>query len=295
MENALRPYMTAGIAVLGAGAIAVTPVAPTLPDIQMPSVQLTGTISDLLDDIGVGGLSGVPDVYVNLVDTAFNNVSDIGAEWLAHPFPVLGAILNNQIETLSGIVASPSQIFDAPADMVENFGNIVGALGGTNFEDMLLGPLASAWESLGFGNGTAPASLADVVALPGTFINAFFYGGGDNWPGLLTSVTNATGAPGLIDGLLNYLPQRVAEALSGGGLPGLDGIFTGLSGLPDALANGTLGSLDFSSFVAGLEAVPGHLLEGIQGLGTNIGELLSNLPLVGDGFAWLIGAIMAMF
>lgn len=299
MENALVPYMTAGIAVLGAGAIAVTPIAPALPDIQIPSVQLTGTISDLLDDIGIGGFSSALDVYPNLIGTAFDNVTDIGAEWLAHPFPILGAVLSNQVETLLGIAGHPSEIFAVPAGMVENLGHVVGRLGGfvggTGFQDMMLGPLASAWESLGLGGGIAPTSLADVVALPSTFLNAFLNGGDHGWPGLLTSATSAMGAPGVIDGLLNFVPQNVAEALSGGGLPGLDDVFSGLSGLPDALANGTLGSLDFSSFVAGLQAVPGHLLDGIQHLGTNIGDLLGNLPLVGDAFNWLIAAIMAVF
>jgi hypothetical protein len=46
MELALRPCVTAGVALAGAALIAVTPVArPPLPDVQVPAVQLTASTS----------------------------------------------------------------------------------------------------------------------------------------------------------------------------------------------------------------------------------------------------------
>jgi hypothetical protein len=63
MQLALRPYATAGVAVLGAGLIYVTPV--TAPHIEQRAVDLTAaeTLSDLVGPIdavvsGLGGLSG---------------------------------------------------------------------------------------------------------------------------------------------------------------------------------------------------------------------------------------------
>lgn len=54
MYQPLRPYATAGVAIVGAGMIAVTPVAAplsALSDIQSPSVQLTaGGFADLLSE-----------------------------------------------------------------------------------------------------------------------------------------------------------------------------------------------------------------------------------------------------
>lgn len=49
MQRTLRPYVTAGVALVGAGAIAVTPVAapPALPDVHASAVQLSAAASDL--------------------------------------------------------------------------------------------------------------------------------------------------------------------------------------------------------------------------------------------------------
>jgi hypothetical protein len=51
VQQALRPYATAGVAIVGASLIAVTPMAPRLPDIQTRDVALTAgedTLSDIL-------------------------------------------------------------------------------------------------------------------------------------------------------------------------------------------------------------------------------------------------------
>ena len=60
MHTAVRPWVTTGVAIVGAGVIAVSPVAPLprvhVPEIHapavqvaMPEVQLTATFADLLD------------------------------------------------------------------------------------------------------------------------------------------------------------------------------------------------------------------------------------------------------
>ncbi len=50
MQYALRPYATAGVALVGASIIAVTPVAAPLPELQARSVKLVDAWSDLLTD-----------------------------------------------------------------------------------------------------------------------------------------------------------------------------------------------------------------------------------------------------
>ena len=46
MQQALRPYATAGVALVGAGLIAITPMAPRLPD--------TFTVQDIKLGLGRG-------------------------------------------------------------------------------------------------------------------------------------------------------------------------------------------------------------------------------------------------
>ena len=50
MQQALRPYVTAGIALVGASMIAVTPVAAPPPMSQVRPVQLVDAWSDLFTD-----------------------------------------------------------------------------------------------------------------------------------------------------------------------------------------------------------------------------------------------------
>ena len=48
MQQALRPYATAGIALVGASMIAVTPLAVPPPKVQVRPVQLVDAWSDLV-------------------------------------------------------------------------------------------------------------------------------------------------------------------------------------------------------------------------------------------------------
>ncbi|MEB3070481.1 outer membrane porin GjpA [[Mycobacterium] vasticus] len=48
----LRPYATAGVALVGAGLVAVTPLdtpLPALPEVQSPAVSLTGAVQDVIN------------------------------------------------------------------------------------------------------------------------------------------------------------------------------------------------------------------------------------------------------
>jgi hypothetical protein len=87
MHNALRPYATAGVALVGASMIAVTPVAAPLPEIQTRPVQLVDAWSTLLTD-----------TTANLDSIASNaNLSDISSVFsalLTNPLGVIGALTN---------------------------------------------------------------------------------------------------------------------------------------------------------------------------------------------------------
>jgi hypothetical protein len=43
MELAARPWITAGVALVGAGVVIVTPVKAAVPDIEVAAVQLTSS------------------------------------------------------------------------------------------------------------------------------------------------------------------------------------------------------------------------------------------------------------
>jgi hypothetical protein len=86
MQMALRPYVTAGIALVGASVIAVAPIAPH-PDLHLPTVQLSAAIDNPIA------------VFTPVVDAAGMWLTNTIQSEIANPFPILHQILTNQITT----------------------------------------------------------------------------------------------------------------------------------------------------------------------------------------------------
>lgn len=91
MELRLRPYAAAGVAVVGASAIALAPVAPPLPDdikIANPAVSLSATIDPITP-------------WAQLLEDAGENVAALVDDWAEAPFPVLQQVIVNQLTYLN--------------------------------------------------------------------------------------------------------------------------------------------------------------------------------------------------
>ncbi|WP_237569388.1 hypothetical protein [Mycolicibacterium lacusdiani] len=86
MQMALRPYVTAGIALVGASVIAVAPIAPH-PDVQLPAVQLSAAIDNPIE------------VFTPVVNAAGAWLTNTIRSEIANPFPILHQIVTNQITT----------------------------------------------------------------------------------------------------------------------------------------------------------------------------------------------------
>lgn len=86
MHLALRPYVTTGIALVGASAIAITPVAPPLPDVKAasPAVQLAAAVDPVAR-------------WQAVFDTAETNLTNLVDAWSEVPAPVLQQVIANQI------------------------------------------------------------------------------------------------------------------------------------------------------------------------------------------------------
>ncbi|MFC7676541.1 hypothetical protein ACFQWH_25900 [Mycolicibacterium sp. GCM10028919] len=86
MQMALRPYVTAGIALVGASVIAVAPIAPH-PDVHLPAVQLSAAIDNPIQ------------VFTPVVNAAGTWLTNTVRSEIANPFPILQQIVTNQITT----------------------------------------------------------------------------------------------------------------------------------------------------------------------------------------------------
>ncbi|MGH3676454.1 MAG: hypothetical protein ACRDU5_12090, partial [Mycobacterium sp.] len=94
MHAALRPYTTAGVALVGASVIAVSPVAPPLPDVQEATTRVVSNAQVALSAID-NPLAVFGPVFDQL--TAFIEAS-VGSE-IDNPARILTQLLTNQFGT----------------------------------------------------------------------------------------------------------------------------------------------------------------------------------------------------
>jgi hypothetical protein len=110
MRNALRPYMTAGVAVVGASALAVAPVIATPPDVKIVNPAAVQTASPL-------------DTYVDTVKEALENLEALLGSALALPAPT-GWTLELALDSL---FSDPSGNVDLFVDDLEALGPLAGS------------------------------------------------------------------------------------------------------------------------------------------------------------------------
>lgn len=91
MQVAAHPYLAAGVALIGASAIAISPVAPPMPDITVPAVSSA--------EVSLSAATDPIQAYVQLVTNTFTNVSTLIGQELADPAPILRQVIDNQIAT----------------------------------------------------------------------------------------------------------------------------------------------------------------------------------------------------
>ncbi len=108
MQHALRPYASAGVAVVGAGLIALTPVGPASLDIQARAVRLSSVGSAL--DVGVSlDDQAFPIVTPDqLISDTTTNLEALEAQIAADPTPILTQVLANQ-EVYAGELSTAAQ------------------------------------------------------------------------------------------------------------------------------------------------------------------------------------------
>ena len=98
MQHAVRSSLTTGVALIGAGVIAVSPVThQPLPDLHLPAfhasaVQLTAQVNPITQ-------------WGQIITEALQNTKGLVTEVIADPAPVLGQVVRNQIASAVAVGA----------------------------------------------------------------------------------------------------------------------------------------------------------------------------------------------
>lgn len=115
MQISVRPYLTSGVAVVGATVVAMSPISPVVPSdaaaapvaVARP-VQLAASVNPVT-------------AYLELIENTVNNVAGLGQSILANPAPILQQVITNQLTNAGALLAGLETL---GADLVENLQTI---------------------------------------------------------------------------------------------------------------------------------------------------------------------------
>jgi hypothetical protein len=188
MHAPVRPFVTTGVALVGASVIAATPIAPPPTAnirIAAPAVQLTAVESPF-------------EFYPMVVQATLENAGILAQRYLAQPFPIIQAILGNE-------VIAPTDIFTALGWV--GYSAVSWAVAGA------LSALHSAWEIVNAVVTLNPIDfISAVLNVPARIVDGVLNGYTINLGPVTGDVT------GLLFGLtgsLIQLDQAIGAAISG--------------------------------------------------------------------------------
>ncbi|ODR26516.1 hypothetical protein [Mycolicibacterium porcinum] len=166
MQLAARPYLAAGVSLLGAGAIAISPVAPPMPDITVPAISSA--------QVNLSAATDPIQAYIDLFTNVFTNVQDRIGDELADPAPILQQIVANQVASATSVgtaLAAAAQSLGTALDPSNPAG--LPAAYQAAFEMFLdgdiTGAVAKAWSATlvsAFGLLPALTAIQNAVAQP---------------------------------------------------------------------------------------------------------------------------------
>ncbi|MGA9493014.1 MAG: hypothetical protein WBV80_22570 [Mycobacterium sp.] len=243
MQNALRPYATAGIALVGASVIAVTPltVAP-LPSVHTRPVQLVDAWSTLLTDT----TANLTSIAGNADPTA---ISGVFSALLSNPLGVIDA-LTNLTPTVTGELASGLTV-QLPPGLELGIADLGAWATTLNAVSDVVGQLQS----------DPSGALTTLIEAPATILNGYL--NGEDNISLLNGIIDITGFNGILaplqDVSINLNLTSLIDAL---GLGNLSLSSLDLSGLLSQLG---LGNLDLGGLFSALGL-------STEGLGTLLGD-----------------------
>jgi hypothetical protein len=100
VQVAVRSYLTAGVAMVGATALIAAPLAVPPPEIHLPAIHASSAAVEL------AALANPIAEWVTVVQTTFANVAALGTQFQNDPAPILQQILTNQLANASTLATA---------------------------------------------------------------------------------------------------------------------------------------------------------------------------------------------
>ncbi|OYN78425.1 hypothetical protein [Mycolicibacterium sphagni] len=103
MQLALNRTVTAGVALVGASAIALTPIVASSADVQLPSIHSA--------EVQMAAFVNPIEEWVQVIGTSFTNLSALGTQVQGDPTPILSQLATNFLANAKTLVDTASQTF----------------------------------------------------------------------------------------------------------------------------------------------------------------------------------------
>lgn len=146
MHAMLRPYVTAGISLVGASAIAISPISPVstaLPDIYAPAHAVSTAAVNLV--------ASPIDFYTEVFARTTTNLGQLAGTLIGDPAPILTQVIKNQVANANELIVA----------LAEGVGNLAYAV-----TDLI--PQALRTASVALANGDVETALNALLGIPAT-------------------------------------------------------------------------------------------------------------------------------
>ena len=280
MNAAVRPYATAGVALLGASVIAISPLAPPMPGVQAMQRAVSSVAVEL-------SASANPiENWVQLFKKSGANLGAIGQQIADSPAPIRSQIVANQIASLKALqtafndnVGTPLKlVFDGAPGAIDTArgqlqsGDITGAFDTIN--NSIVIPLALA------GVQAVSDSTVPLVSTVNNFAKAFA-----KLPDAVFQVLLPMTFP--LVSTINVVVQATQDVYDGVVARDPGAVINTLVNLPANLVNGFLNG---SGTILGFINAPGLLTPWDPNLGSLASGPIASLIQLRDVIAQAIGA-----
>ncbi|BBY64185.1 hypothetical protein [Mycolicibacterium helvum] len=105
MQALLRSKVSAGVALVGASAIVISPISVTVPDLQVPAIHMS-TLATAL-----ASTSQSLPTWAQVLETSFANIAAIGTQVQNSPDPIIQQLITNQLAYITTISTSLGNAF----------------------------------------------------------------------------------------------------------------------------------------------------------------------------------------
>lgn len=268
MSATLQPHLRIGIAVAGAGAIALAPVMQPMPDITQPLARSVSTAS-----VALSAATNPIEQWLQIVNTAIANGGALAESYLDNPAPILRQLIVNGVgyveQTSTAVQTTVTSLidnlrFDNPNGLPANLKNA--------WDQVLAGDVAAGLQAMyGAVSGYLLLSafpLINLLEIPKTMAQNFANAVDAGLQGVVGLAFGALSMPAAAVEATSVQIQAVVDAFQAGNvLAAINEVFA----IPGAFVGGLVNGYGFNAGLLSPDGLVDMALRALNSIAVAIG------------------------